>query len=147
MRVHESMHIKLCMCARCVRACMCRLCMCLCVHVSVCVHIFISLYVHVCVYVCMCLCLCACVCTCVCILVCVCRCAATWPMGGLVEIVTDSRTIADIQALHGGKLGALMDDSIKNWIMKVGGSACVCCLCVCVWPCVCVCVCGRYTHV
>ena len=47
------------------------------------------------------------------------RCAATWPMGGLVEIVRDSRTIADIQHMHGGKLGALMQDSLLQWVLKV----------------------------
>jgi hypothetical protein len=47
------------------------------------------------------------------------RCAATWPMGGLVEIVKNSRTIADIQMMHGGKLGALMQDSILQWVLKV----------------------------
>jgi hypothetical protein len=55
------------------------------------------------------------------------RCLATWPMGGLVEIVRDSKTTADIQTLYGGRfLGALKDDTFVQWIREVSARVTTC---------------------
>jgi hypothetical protein len=48
------------------------------------------------------------------------RCIATWPMGGILEIVRDSMTTADIQKRYGGRfVGAFKDDTFERWIREV----------------------------
>ena len=48
------------------------------------------------------------------------RCVATWPMGGLLEIVKNAATTAQIQKRYGGSLlGALKDNTFLDWITEV----------------------------
>jgi hypothetical protein len=48
------------------------------------------------------------------------RCIATWPMGGILEIVRESMTTADIQKRYGGRfVGAFRDDTFQRWIREV----------------------------
>jgi hypothetical protein len=50
------------------------------------------------------------------------RCIATWPMGGILEIVRESMTTADIQKRYGGRfVGAFRDDTFQRWIREVSG--------------------------
>lgn len=50
------------------------------------------------------------------------RCIATWPMGGILEIVRESMTTADIQKRYGGRfVGAFRDDTFQRWIREHNG--------------------------
>ena len=49
------------------------------------------------------------------------RCMSTWNNGGLVEIVRDADTLAQIQVAHGGKLGAYRENVLYDWLASHNG--------------------------